>query len=291
MCVSSLNNDPAIYDAVPGGVYLCQVSDTVSCGACCGLYNVGDISKDNMTNLLRHRSLVFQNTARTVAAIDVFAREMTGDQGRKRPFDNFHHCPFIGLLGQGLSRVGCLLHPLAEGNNGVDYRGLSYYGGFACRTYFCATFRQLPSEYKKILKAVLDDWFFYGLVITENKLLAALFDHLASGLAKPLHHGWFTSKTAAGRLKDLLCLKHAWPFRPADQNTACHYLFSDDTYSRPAIDYSRLNTEPSTYDDIFREMGSAFDTAEQLRQAERMLSKKINAVVLCLRAYGECHGP
>jgi hypothetical protein len=291
MCVSSLHNSHAIDVAVPGDVYLCQVSNTVSCGACCGLYNVRDISKVHVTNLLRHRSLVFQNTARTVSDIDAFAREMTVNQGCQGPFDKFHHCPFIGLIGDRLSRVGCLLHPLAHGNAGVDFRGMSYYGGLACHSYFCATTRQLPPRYKKILRVVLDDWFFYGLVITENKLLAALFNRIESCIGEPLDKRQFSSKIAADQLKDLLCIKHAWPFRPADQDTACHYLFCDGAYDRPAIDYRRLKTEPSLFDTILREMGSAFETADQLRQAERIIFQKINNVVDCLRsAHGKCHG-
>lgn len=29
----------------PGGVYLCRVNENLSCGACCGLYNVPDLSR------------------------------------------------------------------------------------------------------------------------------------------------------------------------------------------------------------------------------------------------------
>ncbi|MCG6973724.1 MAG: hypothetical protein LJE66_11325 [Desulfobacterales bacterium] len=35
-----------------GGIYLCQVNDNVSCGACCGLYNVADPSEQNLTHIL-----------------------------------------------------------------------------------------------------------------------------------------------------------------------------------------------------------------------------------------------
>ena len=33
----------------PGEVYLCQISSTVSCGACCGLYNVKNLSREKLT--------------------------------------------------------------------------------------------------------------------------------------------------------------------------------------------------------------------------------------------------
>jgi hypothetical protein len=33
---------------VPGGIYLCQVNEKVSCGVCCGLYNVAYPTKQNL---------------------------------------------------------------------------------------------------------------------------------------------------------------------------------------------------------------------------------------------------
>jgi hypothetical protein len=66
-----------------------------------------------------------------------FRRNGLPSISNNQPFPEFHHCPYVGLIGNELSRVGCLLHPMAEGNTGVDFRGLSYYGGMACRIYFC----------------------------------------------------------------------------------------------------------------------------------------------------------
>ena len=152
---------------VPGGVYLCQVNATVSCGACCGLYNVADASRADLEPMLARRASAFAALPRTVAALDGFARDIQAGERQDRPFPEFHHCPFIGLIGRRHSRVGCLLHPLAEGNRGVDYRGLSDYGGLACRTYFCPATRVLPARYKSILRIALDDWHLYGLVVTE----------------------------------------------------------------------------------------------------------------------------
>ena len=138
--------------AVPGGVYLCQVGETVSCGACCGLYNVSDITRHTLSGRLENRSALFRSVSRTVQDIDRFAREIAFLESDQRPFEKFHHCPFIGLIGDRLSRVGCLLHPMADGNHGVDFRGLSYYGGMACRTYFCPATHGMMPRYKKVLR-------------------------------------------------------------------------------------------------------------------------------------------
>ena len=38
-------------------VYLCQVGERVSCGACCGLYNVADLSRDSLEDRLARRTV------------------------------------------------------------------------------------------------------------------------------------------------------------------------------------------------------------------------------------------
>jgi hypothetical protein len=60
---------------VPGQTYLCQVDETISCGACCGLYNVPDLDRQNLSALLEQRTARFAVTPRTPAAIDAFALE------------------------------------------------------------------------------------------------------------------------------------------------------------------------------------------------------------------------
>ncbi len=211
---------------VPGNVYLCQVNGSVSCGACCGLYNIGDASRDAMHALLDRRARLFAQTPRTLAAIDAFALSVGKEEDQQRPYPRFHHCPFIGLIGSTRSRVGCLLHPLAEGNQGVDWRGLSYYGGLACRTYFCPATHQLPARYKRIVRAVATEWHLYGLVVTEAKLLAGFFSRIEAYLQRRIDAAHFSRQPAAsGCLIELLRLKLIWPYRPRVREYALPQFF------------------------------------------------------------------
>ena len=268
---------------VPGGVYLCQVNDKVSCGACCGLYNVADIARASLDDRLRRRSLAFARVPRTAEAIERFAMRQQRAERQRRPFDDFHHCPFVGLIGQGLTRIGCLLHPLGSGNRGVDYRGMSYYGGLACRSYFCPTVYQLAPRYKRMVRVLASDWFSYGLIVTEHRLLAALFEQVELGLGNEVSEKKIAQDArAAATLGDLLALKLSWPYRPAGPETLCHYFFKDNLYPRPAIEYARLGCRPSPLDTILTELGSAFDHAEQLRSAEQLVAGKIQAAVQTL---------
>lgn len=273
----------ALDATVPGGVYLCQVNAKISCGACCGLYNVADTSREHMERMLGDRTRRFAHVARTPEGIDGFALQNAKIESQDRPFPQFHHCPFIGLIGETGSRVGCLLHPLADGNQGVDFRGLSYYGGLACRTYFCPTTNGLAPRYKRILRASLEDWHLYGLVVTETDLLSALFHQLEVRLGRRVEPGHFESKPAASQaLTGLMGLKLTWPYRPPQADTLCHHFFFDVSYAKPMIDYHRLGVAASVYNSILRELVSAFDSVETLRRAEQTLEEKINAVVAAL---------
>ena len=267
---------------VPGGVYLCQVGTRVSCGACCGLYNVAYLSRENLAHMLAGRTRRFVHTPRTAAGIEAFALETSAIESQARPFADMHHCPFLGQIGEAQGRVGCLLHPLGDGNQGVDFRGMSYYGGMACRTFFCETTKKLAPRWKRILRQVFDDWYLFGLVITESELLTAIFSHLESLIGKPLDAAMVVREPAASSLKQLLRLKCRWPFRPASHGTACHYLFSDNAYPKPAVDYQRLNAAPSIYDSILRQMPSTFPDEPALRRAEALVERHLGAVVQAL---------
>jgi hypothetical protein len=268
---------------VPGGVYLCQVSDTVACGACCGLYNVADASAGALAAMLTLRSERFAAVPRDPDAIADFGRRIAAVQAGGGPFPEFHHCPYIGFIGSGRSRVGCLLHPLADGNHGVDYRGLSYYGGMACRIYFCPSYRLLPSRIKRIVRRAAAGWHEFGLLTTEAALLNALFDAVESRMGARLEEAAvFGSPRAADALRDLLRLKLEWPFRPTAGNGLCNYFFEDRRYRKPPVAYPPGRRSPSPFDAVFGELVSAFRTAGELKSAEQAVGDRIDQLAAAL---------
>jgi hypothetical protein len=259
----------------PGGVYLCQVNDVTSCGACCGLYNLPDLSRSFLRALLDRRTSIFASVSRKIAAIDKFAIEESRRISDSKPFAKFHHCPFVGFIGSNRSRVGCLLHPLAEGNEGIDYRGLSYYGQMACRDYFCPATHNLSPELNGILRRLELDWYSYGLIITETALHQALFDILTEYYSKDRISAYLRNDTFSVQwCRKIFTLKLTWPYRKTGKSL-CHYFFEDGNYCRPEIDYERLNTAPSRYDTILRELDSEFESKEDLKKAEDLLDQKI----------------
>jgi hypothetical protein len=266
----------------PGGVYLCQVGETVSCGACCGLYNLSDPGRERLEQMLAARTERFRGTPRTPDAIAAFQTEM--EPAEPRPFSDFYHCPFIGLIGDGGRRAGCLLHPLAEGNAGVDYRGLSFYGGLACREYFCPSCRSLPPAYKTLVQAACDDWYLYGLAVTEDRLLSAFFGEVERRLGRPL-------PADPGRLRpeavtavaEFLRLKVDWPFRGPGWKGPAHYLFNDGLHPRPAVDYARLGVQRSPHDQVLQELETCPRSPAELEDAEGRIERLVGLVAAALQ--------
>ena len=263
---------------IPGDVYLCQVNDHISCGACCGLYNVADASKNALHGMLAIRTSAFAHVERNVDALTDFARKQVMHH-KKGPFPGFHHCPYVGLIGPQQTRIGCLLHPLADRNNGIDFRGLSYYGGMACRIYFCPSCHRLAADEKRIIREAAVDWHTYGLVITETRLLSAFFKEVVNRLA-----GRFAvervvaSQTCLDLVNEFLTLKIHWPFRHPQKKNPCNYFFEDRRYRRTEINYRSLGVGGSKFDPFFRSLVSSFDNRRQLHAAEAMLDGLISRV-------------
>ena len=253
-------------------VYLCQVSPHVSCGACCGLYNVADPSPQALEAMLIQRSQWFADVPRTVTGIDAFKERVEHAEPQKRPFPEFHHCPFLGIITDTGRRVGCLLHPRAHGNDGLDWRGLSYYGGMACRTYFCPSVRQLPARWLNAVSQSMHHWYKHGLIVTERELLAAFFEELEHRIGRPVNEADFSDGTGAAlHLRTFAALKLNWPFRRKDAPGVCNYFFEDGQYQRPQVGRTAGNTHAPRFARILRELDSGFESAADLHRAEELI--------------------
>jgi len=254
-------------------IYLCQVSETISCGACCGLYNLPDLSREKLEILLARRTKDFASVPRTEESIFEFQRRNKGPHRLSRPFAQFHHCPFLGLVGDGKRRVGCLLHPAVPGNNGVDYRSLSWYGEMACRSYLCPTTRKLPGVYQEIVKQCIDHWYDFGLIVTEYSLLTAYFKEVESRLGRPITlSDYGQNLPAINALKEFTGLKSLWPYRRHDAPGPCNYFFENGLYPRPDVFRATPDIPLSTYEEILRELDSGFLSAEEVEAADRLLA-------------------
>ena len=265
-------------------LYLCQVSTRVSCGACCGLYNVRNLSRAGLETMLVTRTQAFARVPRQPRAIEDFGRKLPGWTPEERPFPHFYHCPYLGLIGARRARVGCLLHPDAAGNAGRDWRELSYYGAKACRTYFCPTTHELGTAHQHIIREGVDDWYLYGLAITEHRLWAAFFEALEMRIGRRVIPSDFSDHSEAqDLLRVFAALKLDWPYRRDDAPGPCHFFFDDERYPRPLVERVDPAIPVSPYDVIFQELESRFKRVGELRRAETMLEGCIENLVAILR--------
>jgi hypothetical protein len=264
-------------------VYLCQTGPNVSCGACCGLYNVADPSPKGLEALLVRRSRWFAGVPRTVKGIDAFKARVKSVEPRQGPFPDFHHCPYLGMIEDEGRRVGCLLHPLAKGNRGIDWRGLSYYGGMACRTYFCPSVRQLPTRWLTALRQSMHHWYLHGLIVTERRLLAAFFGILENRLARPVDATDFPARSPASALLAAFAnLKLTWSFRREGAPGRANYFFEDGLYPRLPIARAGASIPSSPFETILRELDSGFSSADDLRKAEALITGILDRFVAVL---------
>ncbi len=272
-------NGPATDD-----VYLCQVDETISCGACCGLYNVADPTREGLTVLLARRTERFHAAPRNLEGLLAFAGETSRVEPGARPYPEFHHCPYVGLVGDRRDRAGCLLHPLGAGNEGIDYRGLSYYGGMACRDYFCLSCKTLPARWKRLVCSAAGDWHRFGLMITEADLLRAFFSEVErrAGCAIAISNDDAPIPVDLVRaVSAFIDLRVDWPFRPTDIPVA-NYFFEDRRYERPPVWYHKLDAGPSGHDDLLRELGTAFSGPADRTRAEALLDQCIENAATAL---------
>lgn len=265
--------------------YLCQVSPSVSCGACCGLYNVADASRQALQAHLAKRTRRFTRIPRTIDRIIRFGREVAQLEKQSRPMPDFHHCPFLGLIGDRNATVGCLLHPLAPLNQGMDFRSLSHYGGMACHIYFCPATRLLPARYKQILHAAINDWYLYGLLVTEHRLLQALFEEIEHRLnrsvfAEDFHH----NPRAREALYNLFLLRVSWPFRGPGPFHLVNYFFNDHDHPRPVLTAASGGPGIERYRIILEELETPPDNTGIFRRAELYLDDKFRLLLQRLQS-------
>ncbi|MFZ5564294.1 MAG: hypothetical protein ACOZBW_09590 [Thermodesulfobacteriota bacterium] len=268
----------------PGGVYLCQVSDTVSCGACCGLYNTPNLSRERLARMLDSRTRRFATVPRDIEAIDRFAQDTLGAEDKGRPMKNFHHCPFLGLIGPEKNAVGCLLHPLADGNQGVDWRGLSYYGAFACATYFCPTCHALEPRYKRVVRQAADNWYDYGLMITETGMLANFLDQVEQQAGRTVDaEDIATYPDAASAVRAFLAIKTTWPFADRAAFHPANFFFNQKEYAPPVIDFTALGATQSRWTPVLTALWSNLDGPAALCEAEAFLDRMVHALAAALK--------
>ncbi len=261
----------------PHDIHLCQPDPRKSCGACCGLYNYKDSSRESLEARLDARTTLFHDTVRDRRDLGAFAKRITSIESMEKRYEVIYCCEYLGFLDKEHRRVGCLLHPSM--NRGVDMRDVSFYGRELCDGHFCPSYHYLAPWEQEAVVNTIDDWYLYGLVITDIDLVKEYFRLTAEALGEAPD----PERLKSGLLKDLVyrffSFKIAWPFRSPEANRLGKYYFDGSQYMISHIDYDSLGLERSSFDKIFLSLTSRFASRDEVIRAENIIEKSIEAFV------------
>jgi len=142
--------------------HLCQPDKTKSCGACYGLYNWEDHSRETLESLLQRRTELFLSTGED-PDLERYCSLSKKLSSSSKLCKTIYNCEFLGFVDRKQKRVGCMLHPSLH--YGVDLRSCSFYGAELCEEHFCTSFTSLTTIEQMSVILSLDDWYLYGLIL------------------------------------------------------------------------------------------------------------------------------
>jgi len=259
-------------------IHLCQPDDGKSCGACCGLYNYAVSTKESLVRRLRGRTELFRTVVKSEADLRSFSEKIKQSEDGTRLYEVIYCCEYLGFLDGEEKRVGCLLHPLQNG--GRDLRDVSFYGRELCDGHFCPSYHYISREEQRALINILDDWYLYGLCVTDIDLVKEYFRLISEGAGGMPPADCFRNQPLKAAALRFFSYKTSWPFRSDSVNRFGKYYFDGSLYMIHHIDYESLGGEPSRFNRIFLSLTSDFRSAADIRKAEKMIQDAIDAFVL-----------
>ncbi|MBN1829865.1 MAG: hypothetical protein JW884_12085 [Deltaproteobacteria bacterium] len=254
---------------------LCQPDEGKSCGACCGLYNYRDNSRQALAERLRRRTELFRQTSRTVKGLERFSRRIGETEPQEKLFEDIYCCEFLGFVDAYERRVGCLLHP--GRNEGVDLRDSAFYGKDLCDGHYCPSYSQLTSLEQQSVIHSISDWYLYGIAITDIDLIKEYIRQVSDRIGEtPRLSRVLENKQLLSAIGDFIAFRIDWPYRAPEGNRFGKYCFADAGYDIDRIDYESLGCRRSPYDRILVSLASRFQTIAELKHAESIIENNIS---------------
>jgi hypothetical protein len=258
-------------------VHLCQPDAGKSCGACCGLYNYADSTRASLVGRLRARTARFHADVRGIEDLPAFSEKTRQAEDQAKRYEVIYCCEYAGFLDLQEKRVGCLLHPSVNG--GADLRDVSFYGRELCDGHFCPSYHYISRQEKLALLHIFDDWYLYGLCLTDIDLVKAYFRLISDGVCETPAPEKFRNGPLRKAARRFFDFKLTWPFRSPAVNRLGKYYFDGSQYMINHIDYKKLGCERSRLDGIFLSLSSEFKSREDVVAAERLIQASIDEFI------------
>jgi hypothetical protein len=264
-------------------IVLCQPDEYKSCGACCGLYNYVDSTRESLTQRLRARTKRFRKMVKNPGDVKYYAAATFAEEDFKKRYEVIYCCEYLGFLDETEKKVGCLLHPLQ--NSGLDLRAGSFYGQETCAGHLCPSHHFIPGNQAQILLKIIDEWYLYGLCLTDIDLVTDYFRRLADRIGEELKPEVFDNPSLKNIAREFFNWKINWPFRSDETNRLGKYYFDGSQYMISYIDYAKFGREISPLDRIFMSLSSTFANAQEMEAAEDLIMGNIRQFVAMYRKH------
>ncbi len=264
-------------------LHLCQPDQGKSCGACCGLYNYADSRREALSARLRNRTALYREIPKSPEGLRLFSSLVREREDQAQRYEVIYCCEYLGFMDDEERRVGCLLHPAV--NEGVDLREVSFYGRDLCAGHLCPSYYYLSRNEKQALFHICNDWYLYGLIVTDIDLVKAFFRLISDEIGEEPPAKLFRDSVFQGLAADFFSLKLTWPFRSPDIHRFGKYYFDGSQYMIKYIDYDRLGRHRSPFDGIFLSLSSVFTMGEELDRAEGIIRSHITRFIYAYREW------
>jgi hypothetical protein len=242
-----------------------------------------DSSRASLTQRLRSRTKRFRQLVKKREDIEYYAKEMFVGEDSKKRYEVIYCCEYLGFLDGEEKKVGCLLHPAQ--NTGLDLRSVSFYGQELCAGHICPSHHFTPQSQSQILIKIIDDWYLYGLCLTDIDLVTIYFRLIADRVGNELKPEVFDNVSLKDIALEYFNWKTTWPFRSLETNRLGKYYFDGSQYMIDHIDYAKFGRELSPLNAIFLSLSSSFKNAEELDAAEAMIWSNIEKFITTYRRY------
>ncbi len=254
---------------------LCQPDKFKSCAACCGIYNWTDHTRQKVEEILTLQTEEFLKL-RDYSKLDSYSERISPLIRNSKLFETIYNCPFAGFVDSERKRVGCMLHP--EVTNNPNLRNSCFYGTKVCSEHFCPSFSCLTTTQQQLVIEAIEDWYLYGLVITDIDLVREFFRLCEDTMGDSIKRRKI-NKSAIEVLKEFFSLKQSWKFK-ATENRLGKYYFSESEYNIARIEYGeKWGIIPSRFDKIFLSLESDFKTKRCLDEAEILIEALVKRFI------------
>ena len=257
-------------------IMLCQPDSRKSCAACCGLFNWHDHTRPALKTILELQTELFF-ALENFDDFDSYRQKRNHNLTNTKLFETIYNCEFLGFIDREHKRVGCLLHPEVTGR--TDLRNHCFYGAKICSEHFCPSFSCLTTPEQMAVVQSVDDWYLYGLVITDIDLVKEFFKHVENTIGESIKKKKLRNPGLHTTLFDFFNLKQDWKFK-SKENRLGKYYFSQSEYNIARIEYEkRWGIPPSRFDKILVSLESELKKKNDFLEAEAIIEEKIKSFI------------